>query len=175
MEGLLRAPNDDALSSFSESVVRSGDAPRLQLPAPKKIAHTKRKRAPSPTIDRDIKAGSTTLSGAFSLVRSDENVLMSRQVLQRNAATCFANAWEKSTAKRYNSTLKVVVSGVEKEVDAALLPIDNEDKFFALFSRMLGISWGSIQTNKAAIRAWRSFHGFPWLFDNSTSDKTPLF
>ena len=175
MDGLLRAPNDDAISSFSDYVVRSGDAPRLQLPVPMKVAHSKRKRAPSPIIDRDIKAGSTTLSGAFNLAHNDENVLRSRQSLQRNAATCFANAWEKSTALRYNSTLRVVVSGVEKDVDAALLPIDNEDKFFAIFSRMLGNSWNSIQTNKAAIRAWHSSHGFPWLFDKSTSEKIRLF
>ena len=138
MDGLLRAPNDDAISSFSDYVVRSGDAPRLQLPVPMKVAHSKRKRAPSPIIDRDIKAGSTTLGGAISLAHNNENALYSRKTLQKNAATCFARAWEEPTAKRYSSTLKAVVTGVEQEVDASLPPIVSEENS-SLYARAC---WG---------------------------------
>ena len=85
----------------------------------------------SPLPARALCSEVVDLSSAYPVGPCTEAEAQAREEVSRMAAACLGLALAKSTRARYESTLKVVVGGVETRVGAELLPIDNEAKFFA--------------------------------------------
>ena len=96
---------------------------------------------------------------------SSPSASSARQDLRAKAQDILDCGWEPSTHATYSRALQVHVHGLEKTVDAALLPVDSADKLMLIFAAMDGMAWRTIQVNKSAIRAWHTCHNLGNVFD----------
>ena len=118
---------------------------------------------------RTLRPEVVDLSPAFPAGPCSAMEAAAREEARRNTSACLDLALATGTRNRYCSALNVIVGGVERRVGAELLPVDNEAKFFAIFAGMMGEPWGTIQVNKAAVRAWHQSEGFlDWVSEVST-------
>ena len=95
--------------------------------------------------------------------------------LEGIARSCVAAAWADSTRRTYEQGLRLNVGGAEWEVGASLLPMQTASQLMAVFARMDGMSWNTIQLNKSAIKAWHLSRGLLSAFEGAWSHEALLF
>jgi len=98
-----------------------------------------------------------------------------RGELARVADECVDAAWAPATRRTYERQLKVWIGEAEVELGWSLLPLDSTEKLIAVFARMDGQSWRTIQTNEAAVRAWHALFNLASAFDALWDDRARLF
>ena len=90
---------------------------------------------------------------------------LSRNLLHGKVQEIINAAWEPSTKTTYARVLSVWVHGVEHQLEAPLLPLNDPVKIMTLFAAMDGMAWSRIQANRSAVRAWHICHNAIELLD----------
>ena len=96
--------------------------------------------------------------------------LAHRVQLAETVEACFAAAWAPSTRRTYSSALQSNAGRLEETLGTQLLPVDTDVKLKIIFAALDGKPWGTIQTQRTALRAWHLERSLLREFEATWSD-----